>query len=48
MLTDNCLLEENAGFRSGRGYIVPIFVIWQLAEKIQEKGNKIFAASVGI
>ena len=48
LLTDNRLLEEQAGFRSGRGYIDQIFVIRQLVEKHLVKGKKLFAAFVDL
>ena len=47
-MTDNRLLEEQAGFRSGRGCIDQIFVIRQLVEKHLEKGKKMFAAFVDL
>ena len=40
LMTDNCLLEEQAGYRSGRGCIDQIFVIRQLVEKHLEKGER--------
>ena len=48
LMTDNRLLEEQAGFRSGRGCIDQIFVIRQLVEKHLEKGKKMFAAFVDL
>ena len=40
LMTDNCLLEEPAGFRSGRGCIDQITVIRQMVEKHLEKGER--------
>ena len=45
-LTEDCLLEEQAGFRSGRGCIDQIFVIKQLTEKYLEKDKKMYAAFI--
>ena len=47
LLTDSRLLEEQVGFRSGRGCINQIFVIRQLVEKHLEK-EKMFAAFVDL
>ena len=47
-MTDNRLLEEQAGFRSGRGCIDQILVIKQLVEKHLEKGKKMFATFVDL
>ena len=44
-LTENRLLEEQAGFRSGRGCIEQIFVIRQLMEKHLET-EEMFAAFI--
>ena len=44
-LTENCLLEEQVGFRSGRGCIEQIFVIRQLMEKYLET-EEMFAAFI--
>ena len=45
-LTENRLLEEEAGFRSGRGCIDQIFIIRQLMEKYLEKDKKMYAAFI--
>ena len=45
-LTEDCLLEEQAGFRSGRGCIDQIFMIRQLTEKYLEKDKKMYAAFI--
>ena len=45
-LTEDRLLEEQAGFRSGRGCIDQIFVIRQLMEKYLEKDKKMYAAFI--
>ena len=47
-LTYNRLLEEQAGFRAGRGCIDHIFVIRQLVEKHLEIGKKMFAAFIDL
>ena len=47
-LTYNRLLEEQAGFRSGRGCTDHIFVIRQLVEKHLEKEKKMFAAFIDL
>ena len=47
-LTYNCLLEEPAGFRAGRGCIDHIFVIRQLVEKHLEKGKKMLAEFIDL
>ena len=48
LLRNSRLLEEQAGFRSGRGCIDQIFVISQLVEKHLEKEKKMFAAFVDL
>ena len=45
-LTENRLLEEQAGFTSGRGCIDQIFIIRQLTEKYLEKDKKMYAAFI--
>ena len=45
-MTENRLLEEQAGFRSGRGCIDQIFIIRQLTEKYLEKDKKMYAAFI--
>ena len=45
-LTEDRLLEEQAGFRSGSGCIDQIFVIRQLMEKYLEKDKKMYAAFI--
>ena len=45
-LTEDRLLEEQAGFRSGRGRIDQIFVIRLLMEKHLEKDKKMYSAFI--
>ena len=47
-LTDKCLMEEQAGFGSGRVGIDQTFVIRQLVEKYLEKGKKMFAMFIDL
>ena len=48
LLTNNQLLEEQAGFRSGRGCADQIFVIRQLVENHLEKRKKTFAGFIDL
>ena len=48
MLYLHSVLEEYAGFRSGRGCIDKIFIIRQLMEKYLEKNNKMYAPFINM
>ena len=41
-------MEEQAGFRSGRGCIDQIFMIRQLVKRCLEKGKKMFAMFIDL
>ena len=43
-MTEEKIMEEQVGFRSGRGCEQQIFVMRQLADKMIEKDKKLYAA----
>ena len=43
-ITEGKLMEEQVGFRPGRGCAENVFVIRQLGEKMLERGKKLYAA----
>ena len=45
LMTEKCLLEEQAGFRFSRGCIDQIFVIRQLVEKYLVKERRLYSVS---
>ena len=47
-VTEDQVMEEQAGFRSGRGCEEQIFVMRQLAEKMIEKNRKMYAVFVDL
>ena len=47
-VTEDKVMEEQAGFRSGRGCAELIFVMRQLTEKMIEKGKKMYAVFVDL
>ena len=47
-MTEDKVMEEQAGFRRGRGCIEQIFVMRQLAERMIEKGKKLCAVFVDL
>ena len=47
-VTEGQVMEEQAGFRVGRGYRDQIFVMRQLAKKTIEKDSKMYAAFIDL
>ena len=47
-MTDGQVMEEQAGFRNGRGCEEQIFVMRQLAEKMTEKDRKMYPVFVDL
>ena len=43
-ITEGRIMEEQVGFRPGRGCMENVFVIRQLAEKMLERGKRLYAA----
>ena len=43
-ITEGRIMEEQVGFRPGRGCMENVFVIHQLAEKMLERGKSLYAA----
>ena len=47
-VTEGKIMEEQVGFRPGRGCAENVFVIHQLGEKMLERGKKLYAAFLGL
>ena len=43
-ITEGKIMEEQVGFRLGRGCVENVFMIRQLAEKLLERGKRLYAA----
>ena len=48
ILSDELAMDEQGGFRAGRGYIDQVFAVRQVIEKVIEKDKVVYAAFVDL